>query len=910
MNTEDIKEKVKKNFEFASLSAETIRDINNDFDEFATSQPFFKPNYLNEVLENFYFIKIKEMIENGTYDIVVKYLQSKQAEGKKIIVELNNIIKRSGAELSFDLGVYILNNYSPLIHFFEGVVKYLKTSTEAELKDIIVDEYADLLFDLYCDEFDIKLTEDEIDEKDFGEGFYSEDPIKMYFYEITRYPLLTPEQEQELFKKYREENSKYAREKLINSNLRLVVNIAKQYHNRLPQNKIPLLDLIQEGNIGLMKAVERFDNTKGYRLSTYATWWIRQTVSRYISEHNTAIRIPVHLAEKVRKINRAAEIFAANNNREATPEELAEITGFTKDTVVECQKVSRTFGTAVSFDEPVGEDEDSTLKDFIPSEDDGIQERVENILLKDDINKVLKTLTAKEAEIIRARFGIDTGYPQTLEEIGQERGITRERVRQIEAKALRKLRMPSRTKLLNGEIKEVVEQKKPQKDRYASFISELKRSPRTTINYVLNGLSEEEKSILYKKVGEKLDQNNYIASLESTFISVILPKMKQRYIRITYSTETYKSLFEKYDKRISLDNYYILNEAEQNLLKHAYGDDLSNIIDPNLSYEDERKIAKVIVPKMVSFNLGRALRQFNNYESVMEEKDICLPDYLVKLFMYLYPSKNIVPLSDNINAKKSTAEGIEYMLTAVLKQDQFDHIKQVFSMLDLYSIKREYDNRPKFREAMDKLKRSPHVLALDNRLFEISNNKKAETGDLDFYSFFTKEEIKKLPNALHNINFEDYASIHRVFVNGINIPVFRDRVNDKDYYDLINAIKSVKTTIKNISYIDNSYNLGPLYELYRYCEYLYGQPDFIHLVQPLNRAEVEILADLLSVPSDFNTAITYVSNKRGMDEEKIISLLKQGLRKMYVYLQEEGNKSHFVRSEINLVLKLIKNQTN
>ena len=141
MNTEDIKEKVKKNFEFASLSAETIRDINNDFDEFASSQPFFKPNYLNEVLENFYFIKIKEMIENGTYDIVVKYLQSKQAEGKKIIAELNNIIKRSGAELSFDLGAYILNNYSPLIHFCEGVVKYLKTSTEAELKDIIVDEY-------------------------------------------------------------------------------------------------------------------------------------------------------------------------------------------------------------------------------------------------------------------------------------------------------------------------------------------------------------------------------------------------------------------------------------------------------------------------------------------------------------------------------------------------------------------------------------------------------------------------------------------------------------------------------------------------------------------------------------------------------------------------------------------------
>ena len=908
MNSNDIKNAVEKEFEFASFSNAVISEINNEFDSILSAQVHPNPEKSTELLENLYYIKIKERINNGSYDIVVNYLYSKNAEGRRIIIELNKLLKRSGADFSIYLGDYLFNNYPLINNFFASTLQYLKSS-KAELKDVINDESAELLFDLYCDKCGVKLNEDTFDIKDYGEGFYSEDPVKMYFYEIAKYPLLTFDEEQELFKKYKENNSNYARERLINCNLRLVINIARQFTNRLPQGKIPLLDLIQEGNIGLMKAVEKFDNTKGFKLSTYATWWIRQTISRYIAENSTSIRIPVHLVERVRKVSRTQEMFMNKNNREATIDEISELTGFPKHVVEECQGILKNYGTAASLDEPVGEDEDSTLKDFLPSDGD-IVESVELSLLKDDVKKVLETLTEKEADILSARFGLKDGIPKTLEEVGNERGITRERVRQIEAKALRKLRMPSRAKILKGEVSSTTEIKAPKKEKYITFFNEFRRAPRVYINYVLNGLNDEEKKLLFRKVGERFNQNNYIPGSEDAFVNVIVPKMERRFLSISYNTYTYQGLFEKYDKRVSIDNFYILSETDQNLFKSAYGPDLKGTLSDKITFETEKRIAKVIVPKMVAINPGRAIRQYNNYEIVMESDEIILPDYLTMLFMYLYPSNNIINLMDNIECKKQTIDGIEYLLNAVLRLDQVEYIRNLFKTVSLEGIKNEYDHKPRFREAITKLRKSPHILALSEKLFEISKKKTEAVGDMEFYSFFTREEIKSLPQAMRNLDFEDFANIHKVFVNGINTPIFRDKVSNEDYYNLSSAIKNIKYNIKTLSHINNSYNLGPLYEIYRYCEYLYGRPEFVHLVEDLNRVEIEILADMLSVPSDFDASLTYVSSKRGIDEERLLRLLKQALRKIYIYIQEEDHKNYFDYEEVSLVLKLIKNQTN
>jgi len=273
------------------------------------------------------------------------------------------------------------------------------------------------------------------------EGVSVDDPVRMYLKEIGRVPLLTAEEEIELAKRI-EEGDEEARRKLAEANLRLVVSIAKRYVGR----GMLFLDLIQEGNLGLLKAVEKFDYRKGYKFSTYATWWIRQAVTRAIADQARTIRIPVHMVETINKLMRISRQLLQEYGREPTIEEIADAMGMTEDKVREILKIAQ---EPVSLETPIGEEEDSHLGDFI--EDEGVLAPVDAVsfyLLKEQLEDVLGTLTPREERVLRLRFGLDDGRPRTLEEVGQEFGVTRERIRQIEAKALRKLRHPSRSKKL------------------------------------------------------------------------------------------------------------------------------------------------------------------------------------------------------------------------------------------------------------------------------------------------------------------------------------------------------------------------------------------------------------------------------------------------------------------------------
>lgn len=273
------------------------------------------------------------------------------------------------------------------------------------------------------------------------EGTESTDPVRQYLREIGKYPLLDAEEEVELAKNY-EKGSKRAKDKLIESNLRLVVSIAKKYIGR----GLSLLDLIQEGNQGLIRAVEKYDWRRGYKFSTYATWWIRQAITRAIADQARTIRIPVHMVETINKLYRTSQKLMQDLGREPTPEEIGKELELTADRVREIFKISQ---ETTSLDTKVGEDEDSTLGDFIPDESqDSPVDAASKQLLKDHLEEVLSTLTEREAKVLSLRFGLDGGQPRTLEEVGRVFGVTRERIRQIEAKALRKLRHPSRRKKL------------------------------------------------------------------------------------------------------------------------------------------------------------------------------------------------------------------------------------------------------------------------------------------------------------------------------------------------------------------------------------------------------------------------------------------------------------------------------
>ena len=268
-----------------------------------------------------------------------------------------------------------------------------------------------------------------------------DDPVKMYLKDIGQVPLLTTDEELELAQKM-SEGQEAAKKRLSEANLRLVVSIAKRYVGR----GMLFLDLIQEGNLGLMKAVEKFDYQKGFKFSTYATWWIRQSITRAIADQARTIRIPVHMVETINRLVREQRILLQELGREPTLEELAERMGVSIERVSEIQKIAQ---DPVSLETPIGEEEDSHLGDFI--EDDKTptaSDSVASTMLKEQIARVLDTLTPREEKVLRLRYGIDDGRPRTLEEVGKEFNVTRERIRQIEAKALKKLRHPSRSKRL------------------------------------------------------------------------------------------------------------------------------------------------------------------------------------------------------------------------------------------------------------------------------------------------------------------------------------------------------------------------------------------------------------------------------------------------------------------------------
>lgn len=269
----------------------------------------------------------------------------------------------------------------------------------------------------------------------------TDDPVRMYFKEIGKVPLLTSEEERDLAIRI-EQGDEEAKNKLCESNLRLVVSIARRYLNR----GLSFLDLIQEGNLGLIKAVEKFDYTKGYKFSTYATWWIRQAITRSIADQARTIRIPVHMVETINKLIRISRQLLQEYGREPTSEEIAKEMGITVEKVREIKKISQ---DPVSLETPIGEEEDSHLGDFIPDED--IPSPVDTAaysMLQKQLREVLETLSEREKKVLILRFGLGDGRPRTLEEVGKEFSVTRERIRQIESKALRKLRHPSRSKKL------------------------------------------------------------------------------------------------------------------------------------------------------------------------------------------------------------------------------------------------------------------------------------------------------------------------------------------------------------------------------------------------------------------------------------------------------------------------------
>ena len=358
------------------------------------------------------------------------------------LVELLELAKKKKNVLEYQEISDFFKDQSLEVEQMEKVLDFLEASGVDVLRisgndeELILDDDADI--EKMDDEEEIEL--DKID-LSVPEGVSIEDPVRMYLKEIGKVSLLTADEEIELAKRM-EQGDEDAKKRLAEANLRLVVSIAKRYVGR----GMLFLDLIQEGNLGLIKAVEKFDYRKGYKFSTYATWWIRQAITRAIADQARTIRIPVHMVETINKLIRVSRQLLQELGREPTPEEIAEEMKMPVDRVREILKISQ---EPVSLETPIGEEDDSQLGDFI--QDDNVPvpaDAAAFTLLKEQLIEVLGTLTEREQKVLRLRFGLDDGRARTLEEVGKEFNVTRERIRQIEAKALRKLRHPSRSRKL------------------------------------------------------------------------------------------------------------------------------------------------------------------------------------------------------------------------------------------------------------------------------------------------------------------------------------------------------------------------------------------------------------------------------------------------------------------------------
>lgn len=352
---------------------------------------------------------------------------------------------------SHDAKATILENLTEIAKNNDNHVSMREINEQIELYELepedseaLLEELNERNIEISEEDADIEdLEEDDKDKSDIYDIIGVDDPVRMYLKEIGKVDLLTAEGEKELAQRMQEGDIE-ARDHLCEANLRLVVSIAKRYVGR----GMSFLDLIQEGNLGLLKAVEKFDYTKGFKFSTYATWWIRQAITRAIADQARTIRIPVHMVETINKLVRAQRTLLQELGREPEVEELAKVLEIKEDKVREIMKISQ---EPVSLEKPIGEEEDSHLGDFIPDDDAPSPEHQTAFsLLKEQLGEVLSTLTPREEKVLRLRFGLDDGRTRTLEEVGKEFDVTRERIRQIEAKALRKLRHPNRSKHLRG----------------------------------------------------------------------------------------------------------------------------------------------------------------------------------------------------------------------------------------------------------------------------------------------------------------------------------------------------------------------------------------------------------------------------------------------------------------------------
>lgn len=628
MINDNILEKIYDKYKYLNLSFEEFNnismiEINNITKKFGSADLYLK--YVKECLNNKFDKLVQEKLNNTNESIIILnnyidiYLKETDKYEKAIsyLKKLNLFFATYDFTPNPDLIIQLVSKNTIIKKILSVIVEENITLIKNRKLNGRFDDNIIFFIETYCMLNDIVIPDEEFDVNDFNlSNSNAVDSVKMYLSEIGRTPLLKSEEEKQLFLKILDGDEK-AKKLFVESNLRLVVSVAKRYQN----NGLDLLDLIQEGNIGLMKAVERFDITKGYKFSTYATWWINQSIRIAVVSKSRSIRIPTHLSEKIAKYKRVKYYLENKLNREPTRNELAEEMNISVEDIVKLQTLQT---DVISFNMHVGEDDETELGDLIVADEPLLEETVNSNLLSEEIVKVFEdlNLTPKEIGVIKMRFGLDNGISMTLEEVGKYYGITRERVRQIEAKTLRKIRKSRHVKRLAAYAQKPDEALKHLKDEVVEKPINLQRKQtiyelfseytKEDVDNMLSRLTEEEMRLVYLRFGKDLD--NPVLALEwsakdrnafyrlfrtmkkmlaNPRITRTIVKTKQKSNNV--KLQTIYDILNKYPKDRIDAVLERLTEEEKRLVHLKFGEDLNKPVSfPELSVKDSNRFYNLL----------------------------------------------------------------------------------------------------------------------------------------------------------------------------------------------------------------------------------------------------------------------------------------------------------------------------
>lgn len=921
INIDKLLNMIEQSYAFLRLDNNTQKQLN----EQAANKCLNQSN-INISKAKFFFMEeynkhIRNLLINeANYILIEKYLNANS--NNNFVSSLSEFFQLISGTFDIDMALYLLNDKSYYNYIKEIFEKNQKIIFEQGIEIISKNEILITLIEAYCNKNNIDLNDIEsinieslVDtgkrKKKSSNGDNYDENALMQYYKMLPDRLLTREEEFELAQKIRQGDKK-AKDLFITYNLKLVIPIAKRYTN----DKIPVLDLIQEGNIGLTKAAEKFNPEKHCKFSTYATWWIKESIIRYIYSTKDDIRIPVYKKVEINRLNRCIEQLEIKLGRYPSLEEIASEMKITVEKVNDLLEASY---DVISYDAPIGSNE-TTLQEIleIPNEL-SIEDEIRSNFVNSGLIKIMKEeLSQREYTIVCYRYGFENHTPMSLQVVGKMVGLSHERVRQIERVALRKLRKALKTigleddkepdefddiLIVNTDNNKYTASKKEQE-----ILNLLRGISSNEENLLEEKLEKKLYTILIRKFGKEYQGVTKLSSNDEKICKYKLYSFLEKLLRDYKGYFYYEQIFDSNNKALMLKAFYSLTLIQQKILLQAYGDILEDHVSDNIS-KDKAKALKKIVDKLKTYttkdlmDLNECLEMFNNNYNLYN-----LSNCYNELFRVIYEGHDYIDFNDtNYSVYEKLEEALISIIKVILNKQEFEVISLLYGLekntkLSIENIskllnKSENNINEIHNSAILKLRISPHLRKIFTKLNKntiknidtIESNEITKNNDIvNLYSFFNEEEVKYLEFAVRKLTADELLFIHDIFKEGLNTEVLFSSLSAEDQNYLNNLVVKLKSIINN----NKDINYRKVFSL---CCHIYDNYIFETVCINLTDEERNLIGLVINCVKQNVNPIDYLLNNYNYNKRELLQTLKNILEKILTQLSNLKNQNNLVR---------------